>query len=183
MATVIVRTEAGLEINPVPLLLDLTRGPHGTLIGHVARRNPLAQCDGKVGTAIFHGPNAYVSPNWYPGKPLHGKVVPTWNYAMIEARGTLRGIEEPNRLLDIVRTLTNHFEADQPHPWTVEDAPADYIDDLLGAITGIELQIDSLLGKFKLSQNRPASDQIGIAAGLAHTGDANAVAVAGLMHR
>jgi transcriptional regulator len=166
LATVIVQRDGELDINPVPMLFDPDHGEHGRLIGHVAHKNPLADCDGQRAFALFHGPNAYVSPNWYPGKQTHGKVVPTWNYAVIEARGTLRCANAPDRVLAVVDALTQHFEADQARPWTVADAPRDYIDIMLGAITSIELTLDALHGKFKLSQNRPEADQQGIAQAL-----------------
>jgi transcriptional regulator len=169
-----------LELNHIPFLLDRTRGPHGTLVGHVARANAVWQ---RAGASIvaFQGPQAYVSPNWYPSKHAHGKAVPTWNYAVVQAHGQPRAIEDKAALLQIVTRLTQTHEASQALPWAVSDAPADYIEAMLGAIVGIEIPIERLVGKWKVSQNRAAADAQGVVAGLggvqgAHEADARAMA-------
>jgi transcriptional regulator len=167
-----------LTADHIPFLLDPSRGAHGTLVGHVARANPLWRTPGPA-LAIFAGPDAYVSPNWYPSKHEHGSVVPTWNYAVVHAHGTLRAIDDPSPLLGIVGALTRRHEATEAQrsgaePWRVEDAPPDYIARMLKAIVGIELEIERIDAKSKLSQNRPAADRAGVVAGLRASGRADA---------
>ncbi len=154
-----------LLVNHVPMMLDRTRGAFGTLIGHVARANPVWR-DPQRSVFVFQGADAYVSPGWYPAKREHGKVVPTWNYAVVHAEGTPRVTEDPAALRAIVERLTERHEAAMPHPWAVGDAPEDYIGKMLQAIVGIELPIERLVGKWKVSQNRSAPDREGVAAGL-----------------
>jgi len=163
----------GLEVNHLPFLFDPQRGPHGTLLGHVARANPAWQALSTAAecVVIFQGPQAYISPSWYPSKQAHGKVVPTWNYAVVHAHGVARAIEDPVWLLDLVGRLSERHEAGQRVPWKVSDAPRDYIDGLLNAIVGIEIPVSRLIGKWKVSQNRPAADRLGVAAGLRSQGN------------
>ena len=174
LATWIVPGADGPLVNHVPFMLDAGRGPHGTLIGHVARQNPVWQAlaDTRPVIAVFQGPQAYVSPGWYPGKAVHGKVVPTWNYAIVHAHGTARAVLDRTRLLEIVATLTDLHERPRARPWAVSDAPADYIDTMLGAIVGIEITVERWVGKWKTSQNRSAADRAGVAAGLRAEGEA-----------
>lgn len=172
--------DGALEMNHLPFLLDRSRGPHGTLVGHVARANAVWKGAGPSIVA-FTGPQAYVSPNWYPSKHAHGKAVPTWNYAVVQAHGVPRAIEDRSVILQIVTRLTQTHEAAQALPWQVSDAPADYIESMLAAIVGIEIPIERLVGKWKISQNRAPADMQGVAAGLAsvqgpHGADAQAVA-------
>jgi transcriptional regulator len=160
----------------IPFLLDAGRGPFGTLVGHVARANPLwqAPADGRPRApvlVVFQGPNGYISPNGYPGKAEHGKVVPTWNYAVVQARGPLQVLDDAAAAHALVTRLTDHHEAGQRRPWAVADAPDDYIAAMLRAIVCIEIPLTALVGKFKLSQNRSAADQAGLAAAL-QAGDA-----------
>lgn len=169
-----------LEMNHVPFLLDPDRGPHGTLVGHVARANPVWK-QAAASIVAFQGPQAYVSPSTYPSKHEHGKVVPTWNYAVVHAHGQPRAIEDKTQLLQIVTRLTQVHEAGQGRPWAVSDAPADYIEALLGAIVGIEIPIERLEGKWKVSQNRGAADREGVAQALEATGDAPSQAMARLV--
>ena len=162
---------AGLEANHIPLLIDPAPGPDrpfGTLRGHVARANPLWRgfnADVEA-LAIFQGPQGYVTPSWYPSKTQHGKVVPTWNYAVVHARGTPVVLEDAASVLRIVSALTDTHEARQAHPWQVGDAPPAFVDQMLRAIVGIEIPIEQLVGKWKVSQNRSADDRAGVAAGL-----------------
>jgi transcriptional regulator len=181
LATWVVQGPSGLVVNHIPFLIDADRGPRGTLVGHVARANPVWQQLGE-GVAVFQGPQAYVSPNWYPSKHAHGKVVPTWNYAVVHAHGTPRAIESRDEVLAIVTRLTQVHESAQALPWQVTDAPADYLEQMLRAIVGIELPIDRLVGKWKLSQNRAAPDRLGVAAGLRHRGDDASRAMADCVH-
>jgi transcriptional regulator len=124
---------------------------------------------------IFQGPDAYVSPAWYPTKRASGKVVPTWNYAVVHAHGRVRFIDDRAWLRAFVERLTNRHEAARPEPWQVSDAPADYVEGMLGAIVGLEIRLTRLVGKWKVSQNRPAEDRDGAADGLVReAGDAGA---------
>ena len=138
------------------------------LTGHVARANPLWKtAHAQPVLAVFQGAQAYVSPNWYPAKARHGKVVPTWNYTVVQAHGRLRAIEDRDWLHALVSRLTRHHEGGRDAPWHVTDAPSDYIETMLGAIVGIEIEVTRLEGKFKLSQNRADEDRLGVVQGLA----------------
>ncbi|MFI4929443.1 MAG: FMN-binding negative transcriptional regulator [Burkholderiales bacterium] len=180
LATWVVQSGDGLLVNHIPFLLDATRGPHGTLIGHVARANPVWRQLG-ASVAVFQGAQAYISPSWYPTKRAHGKVVPTWNYAVVHVHGAARAIEPPDEVLAIVTRLTQTHEAASAVPWAVTDAPADYIEQMLKAIVGIEIPIERWVGKWKASQNRSAPDRLGTVAGLQQRGDAQSLGVAALV--
>lgn len=162
-------------VNHVPFWLDETQGAHGTLIGHVARANPVWQ-QPAPSVLVFQGPGAYVSPSWYPGKREHGKVVPTWNYAVVHAHGTPEVVQDPDALLAIVSRLTDVHEARQAQPWQVGDAPADYTAQMLRAIVGIRIPVTRWVGKYKLSQNQPAPNRQGVVAGLTQADPAHPVA-------
>lgn len=182
LATWVVQHQGELLVNHIPFLLDAQRGKHGTLIGHVARANPVWQALTVASSvAVFTGPQAYVSPNWYPSKQAHGKVVPTWNYASVHAHGVPQAFDDPARLLDLVTRLTRTHEARQAQPWQVSDAPADYLNSMLTAIVGIEIPVQRWVGKWKVSQNRPAADQQGVAAGLMAQGSEAAAQMAALV--
>jgi transcriptional regulator len=174
-----------LLANHVPFLLDPARGEHGTLVGHVARANPVWQSFSATvpSLVVFQGVESYVTPSWYPSKHQHGKAVPTWNYAVVHARGIPRAIEDKAWLLDLVTRLTDTHEAAMALPWKVTDAPPDFVDRQLEAIVGIEIPITRLTGKWKVSQNRPAADRLGVVAGLLGRGDAAAEAMAALVKR
>ena len=164
LGLLVTRDGEELQADSLPFMLDAGRGPRGTLVAHVARANPLwRHANGQRVLAAFQGPQAYVSPSAYASKAEHGKVVPTWNYVMVQARGTLRAIEDPVWLHAFVTRLTERHEAGLATPWAVGDAPADYIEKMLGAIVGIEIPIESLAGKWKVSQNRSAADREGVA--------------------
>jgi len=180
LATWVVQGGDGLLVNHIPFLLDAGRGPHGTLVGHVARANPVWRSLG-VGVAVFQGAQAYISPSWYPSKRAHGKVVPTWNYAVAHAHGTPRAIESRDEVLAIVTRLTRTHEADSAVPWAVGDAPADFVEQMLTAIVGIEIPVERWVGKWKVSQNRSAPDRLGTVAGLQQRGDAQGLAMAALV--
>ena len=167
LATLIVATVDGPTADLIPLEFHPEVGAYGTLRGHVARANPLWRAAGAAVLAVFHGPQAYVSPNWYPSKREHGKVVPTWNYTMVQARGTLRAIEDAPWVHTLVTQLTDRHESTQAASWAVSDAPDDYVQQMLRAIVGIEIELRSLVGKWKVSQNRSLSDRQGVAEGLA----------------
>jgi len=159
------------EANPIPFLLDAERGAFGTLVGHVARANPVwqgpaAAPGGPPALVVFQGPDGYISPNGYAAKAEHGKVVPTWNYAVVQARGPLQVLDDAAAARALVTRLTAHHEAGQTRPWAVADAPDDYIAAMLRAIVCIEIPLTALVGKYKLSQNRSASDRAGVIANL-----------------
>ena len=160
---------AGVQASHLPLLLAPDEGEFGTLYGHFARANPHWRDlqGGAEALAVFSGPDAYISPGWYPAKAEHGKVVPTWNYIAVHARGPVELIEEPERLLQIVSRLSDQHESGRERPWAVSDAPREYIDSMLRAIVGFALPIRRLEGKWKLGQNRSAADQAGVRDGLA----------------
>ena len=164
------QTVAGdLCADSVPFVLDADpRGGPGLLRGHVARANPLwhdTRVDSPV-LVVFQGPQAYISPSFYPSKAEHGKVVPTWNYVMVQARGRLQAIDDAPWLHAFVTRLTDRHESSRRTPWAVSDAPPDYIGGMLRAIVGIEIALNELTGKWKVSQNRSAHDRDGVARGL-----------------
>jgi len=166
LATLVSHGADGLNANHIPLLLV-----DGKLQGHVARANPLWKAGNVAGEvlAVFQGDDSYISPSGYATKAEHGKVVPTWNYAAVHAYGELRVIDDPHWIFAQISALTAANEA--ALPWAVTDAPADYIEKMLGAIVGIEISITRLLGKWKVSQNQPAVNQASLIAALEKAGD------------
>jgi transcriptional regulator len=181
----VTQADGALLANHIPFLVDSEKGEHGTLIGHVARANPIWQSFSKemASVVIFQGPQSYISPSWYPSKHAHGKAVPTWNYAVVHAQGLPRAIEDRDWLLQHVTQLSDVHESGHAVPWNVSDAPPDYIDKMLNAIVGIEIPITTLAGKWKVSQNRPFPDKLGTIAGLHGRADANSREVAALVQR
>ena len=161
--------DGALQANNVPFLFE-----DGALRGHVARGNPLWRETRGESLVIFQGPNVYVSPSFYPSKAVDGKVVPTWNYATVQARGMLRAIDDKDWLRDLVTRLTDRHEGTREKPWAVTDAPADYIDKMLPAIVGIEIHLTSLVGKWKTSQNRTPVDRAGVLDALTAAGNLDA---------
>ena len=189
LGLLITLTGAGLQANPIPFLIDPWPTPFGTLRGHVARANPLwreTRADVDVLT-VFQGPQAYVSPSMYATKAATGKVVPTWNYVTVQARGRLRAMDDTKWLRKLVERLTQTHEASRAVPWAVSDAPNDYIETMLRAIVGIEIELTALQGKWKVTQNRNAADRQGVVYGLEQqaqaNGDAQALAMAQLVAR
>lgn len=164
LAMLVTQGADGLTADHLPLEFDaVTR----TLRGHVARANPLwRHADGQAVLAVFRGPEAYVSPSWYPSKAATHKVVPTWNYAVVHAHGPLRAVDDSAWLRALVGRLTDRHEAPLSTPWAVDDAPADYVQQMLRAIVGIEIAVERLIGKWKVSQNRSDADREGVAAAL-----------------
>ena len=159
---------AGLQATHLPLLLEPGEGEFGTLYGHFARANPHWQAlDGQEALAVFSGSDAYVHPGWYPGKAEHARVVPTWNYIAVHAWGPVETFDEPARLLELLARLTARHEAGRPKPWSLNDAPTEYIERQLRAIVGFALPIRRLEGQWKLSQNRQDADRAGVREGLA----------------
>jgi len=181
LGALVVASPNGLEANHVPFELDRATGELGTLHCHVARNNgvwryPNAEC-----MVIFAGPSAYISPNLYESKKEHGKVVPTYNYVAIHAHGRLTIHDDEKWLRGLVGRLTNRFEASQPHPWKMGDAPQDYLQDRLKEIVGIEIAITCLEGKWKMSQNRPEMDKESVVKGLSASENPAAREVAGIV--
>jgi transcriptional regulator len=168
LATLVTLTADGLIASHVPVLLDPDPAPYGTLLGHLARPNPQAKgaVAGTYALVIFQGPDAYITPSFYETKRQTGKVVPTWNYVAIHARGPVTFFNDTERLLQVVTRLTDREEGKRAAPWAVTDAPADFIDGMLKGIVGFSLPITRLEGKWKMSQNRPAEDRAGVVDGL-----------------
>lgn len=168
LATVVTLSSSGLNANHIPLYLSKLPAPLGALRGHVARANPMLSdvISNIESLAVFHGPNAYISPSWYATKKETGKVVPTWNYAVVHAYGILRVVDNPAWLRAHLEDLTAHNEASFAEPWAVSDAPHEYIENIMASIVGIEMVITELSGKWKVSQNQPSKNQFGVVAEL-----------------
>ena len=183
LATLATLSPHGLEANHIPLLLDAGSSPFGTLRGHVARANPLWReaAGGIEALAIFHGPDSYITPSWYATKRETGKAVPTWNYAVVHARGELRVIDDAAWLRGQLTALTACHEAAFPEPWSLADAPPDYIDKMIAAVVGIEIVIRRLDGKWKVSQNQPPQNRAGVVSGLTAQDSATATEMAALV--
>ncbi len=170
LGTLVTVTQGEASADELPFVLDPASGTLGTLRGHVARANPVAQLGSGEHEvlAIFRGPHAYISPSWYPSKAAHGKAVPTWNYVIVQAKGRLRVVDnDAEWLRSQLEAMTNSQESGRPHPWSVGDAPDDYLAQMMRAIVGIEITIDALVGKWKVSQNRDAADRAGVVNALA----------------
>lgn len=183
LATLVTHSSSGLNANHIPLHLSESPTPYGTLQGHIARANPLfADIAGGIETlAIFHGTNSYITPSWYATKKETGKVVPTWNYAVVHAYGVLRVVDNAPWLRAQLDALTDRNEASFPGSWKVSDAPPDYIERIMAAIVGVEMVITKLLGKWKVSQNQPTQNQVGVIAGLKASGLPESEAMAALV--
>jgi transcriptional regulator len=165
LATLITLGPEGLTADPVPLTCDASVGEHGELRGHVARANPLWQhAAGQPVLAVFNGPQAYVTPSAYATKALTHKVVPTWNYTVVQAHGVLHAEPDAAWLHTLVSGLTHEHESPRAAPWAVTDAPDDFVQQMLRAIVGIRIPLTRLVGKWKLSQNRSTADRDGVAA-------------------
>lgn len=183
LAALISVASGRLRADHLPLVLHADLSENGILRGHIHKGNPLwrdrSQLD-KV-MAIFQGPQAYVSPSWYPSKKLHGKVVPTWNYAVVHAHGALSFTTDTDWLQEHLVQLTLHHESQRPEPWALADASEQYIARQLRGIVGVELIIDRLEGIWKVSQNRDELDRAGVQQGLLAENDQDAVAMSGLV--
>lgn len=161
-AVLVTHGEAGMMVTPLPMLYDKSRH---SLVGHFARPNPHWRTTGES-VAIFTGPHAYISPSFYATKVETGKVVPTWNYELLNVYGQLVAHDDPEWVLGLVTMLTNHHEAGRAEPWQVTDAPETYTHSQLKAIVGVELVISRVEGKAKMSQNQPERNRTGVVAGL-----------------
>ena len=180
-ATLITAALGPLEADHVPLVLHET--PDGLrLRGHLAVTNPLARSGVEATDAlcVFQGPHAYISPGWYASKREHGRAVPTWNYAVVHARGSLRVVRDADWLLAHLHALTEQHESHRAEPWALGDAPADYLARLKREIVGLELEVAALSGVWKMSQNKSHADRAGVRAGLSldsvtHAADVSAL--------
>lgn len=173
LAVLVTQGEQGLQATHVPLLLDPQVGAKGTLYGHLARGNKQWQAleSGAEVLVVFPGADAYVSPGFYPSKAHDPRTVPTWNYVAVHAWGIPEVFHEAESLLEIVRRLSDQHEQGRERPWSVEEAPADYLDGMLKAIVGFAIPIERLQCNRKLSQNRSAIDREGVRSGLAASAD------------
>jgi transcriptional regulator len=165
LSTLITLNSGELEANHIPLRLSMDSGAYGTLRGHVARSNPLwhEHPENSDVLLIFHGAESYITPSWYASKAENDKVVPTWNYVSVQAKGRLRAIHDPTWIRSQLELLTSDNEAEFEHPWAVSDAPHEFTEKLLETIVGIEIIISELKGKWKVSQNRSDSDRLSVA--------------------
>lgn len=163
-AALVTHSEAGLNAEHIPVLLEQDKSGKLSLLGHIAKANLLWQQhqDGAEVLVIFQGENAYISPNWYPSKKVDGKAVPTWNYRAVHAKGLIQFIHDDAWKLSFLEKLTQRHEATQPAPWAVQDAPSEYISQRLKGIVGIEIDVSEMQGKYKLSQNQKNENRQGV---------------------
>jgi len=168
LATLVTYSSGELNANHIPLYLSVSPEPYGSLYGHIARANPLLNeiADGVETLVIFKGLDSYITPSWYATKLETGKVVPTWNYAVVHAYGILRIEENSSRLRSQLEALTDQNESSFPQPWAVSDAPSEYIEQMMEAIIGVEIVVTKMLGKWKVSQNQPTKNQVSLISGL-----------------
>ena len=183
LATLVTLCDTGLVANHIPVETSSEPAPLGMVRGHIARANPLWRNyeDGSEALAIFQGPQAYISPSFYPSKKETGEVVPTWDYAVVHAHGTLRFIQDTQWLRALVTRLTDAHEAPRQAPWKIGDAPPLYIEKMLSLIVGFEFSIAALTGKWKLSQNHPAANRRGVEQGLRAAAGADSQEVADML--
>ena len=180
LAHLVVAASNGLEAAALPVLVDQHDG-RVRVRGHLARPNPLWRLAPCQALLIVPGADAYVSPSWYSTKSDTGKVVPTWNYDVVHAHGQLTAHDEVDWVDGFVRELTERHERGRIEQWSVDDAPADFVATMLRGIVGVELAVDRLEGKRKLSQNRPEPDRLGVIAGLADESACGAPDIAAAM--
>jgi transcriptional regulator len=180
----VVVSEGEINVNHIPFVLHEKKGEFGTLVGHVARANPVWSCFSEEfeSVIIFQGEHAYITPSWYASKREHGKAVPTWNYTVVHAYGNPIIIEDREWLLGHINEMTDIHEAGQEYPWRVSDAPDEFIERLLGAIIGVEIPINRLKGKVKIGQNRSEPDKRGMIAGLTAKADTQAQGLAKMIN-
>ena len=183
LSTLVTLSAGGLNANHIPLHLSPEPLPLGTLRGHVARANPIWSdiVENVEALAIFHGPDVYITPSWYPTKAETGKAVPTWNYVVAHAYGFLRVIDDASWVRAHLESLTAQHEAIFPEPWQLSDAPRNFADKLIGAVVGIEIVITRLSGKWKASQNQPAQNQAGVINGLREAGRPDGIEIAAVI--
>ncbi|WP_158794368.1 FMN-binding negative transcriptional regulator [Granulicella sp. L60] len=182
-ASLITVGSLGLFASHIPMVVEREGGPLGRLKGHLSRANgQWKDISASVeALAIFSGPQHYITPSWYPEKQETGRVVPTWNYAVVHAYGYMRVIEDGEWLMAHLESLTNIHEADSAVPWKVSDAPASYVASLVKGIVGLEMVIERIEGKWKASQNRSEEDRVGVARGLAELDTEESLAMKALV--
>ena len=183
LATLIGNLDGNLEINHLPLMMS---EDGRSLFGHIAKTNPLvkvAEQENHSVTAVFHGPHAYITPAWYPTKQETGKVVPTWNYAVVHVQGNLSLIKDANWIRQHVSQMTDTHEPTYQSHWKLDDAPEEYVQMMLRAIIGIEINVNSSVGKFKLSQNRTPAEYTGVVSELQKASAKNLQAMYELMQK
>jgi transcriptional regulator len=175
--------KTGLIANPIPFILDEAASPYGTLRAHLSRANPQWRNfdPDTEALVVFQGAETYITPSWYEAKREHGKVVPTWNYAIVQARGRMQVVEDPAWLLKQITAMTSAQEATRQEPWVVSDAPSDFLAAQMKGIIGVEIEITEIEGKWKVSQNRSEADRRGVAAGLRDLGAEGALHMADLV--
>jgi len=183
LSTLVTHGADGLNADHIPLLVSVNEAGQTVLRGHVARANTMwkeyrQDVDALI---VFQGADSYITPSWYPTKKEAGKAVPTWNYAVVHASGPLRIMDDAQWLREQLTVLTATHEASMPQPWSIEDAPADYIEKMLAAIVGIEIVVTKLSGKWKISQNQPVPNREGVIEGLRSLGQPDANAMAALV--
>lgn len=183
LATLVTHSVAGLNANHIPMFLSSCPAPNGALQGHLARANPLVEeiAAGTEALAIFHGPEAYITPSWYATKKETGKVVPTWNYVVVHVHGVLRIVDDPVWLRKQLGSLTESNEAAFTDPWAISDAPSEHIETIMAAIVGMEMSITKMQGKWKVSQNQPEKNQASLSTGLRASGIKDAEVMAALV--
>lgn len=171
-ASLVSNSANGLNAEHIPFLVRTNSGSKTVLCAHIAKANPLWKelRDGDSVLVLFQGSNSYISPNWYPSKQTDSRVVPTWNYTAVHAKGDIEFIHDAKWLLSLLNDLTGAQEQAQEQPWKVSDAPEKFIERQLSAIVGIEIVVDDLIGKFKLSQNQSAENRQGVKSGLRKVG-------------
>jgi transcriptional regulator len=181
-ASLITHSETGVEVNHIPFFLDKSTGK-AVLQGHIAKANPLWKNvkDKSDVLLVFHGPNCYISPNLYPTKKENGRAVPTWNYVAVHVKGVMLTRFDDQFKLDMLNNLTHQHEQNQESPWSINDAPEQYIKRMLPAIVGLEVQIESITGQWKVSQNQPEINKQGVIAGLSKEQTSDAIKIAELV--
>lgn len=180
LGTLIVSAKNALDADHIPFYLQKREHEPVILQSHIAKANPLWKrvADGQEVLLIFHGPNAYISPNYYPSKKETGQAVPTWNYSVVHVRGRVFFKHENDWILQFLNDISDFQELSQNTPWSVSDAPAEFTENMINAVVGLEVVIDDMVGNFKLSQNKTASDYSGVVNGLADSEHSSNILVA-----
>jgi len=183
-ATLITLSETGIDATHLPMFV-VKEADKYHLKAHIAKANPLWKSvkNGSDVLVTFHGPNCYISPNHYPTKKQTGKAVPTWNYVVVQVKGTISFIHDSEWIYNAIETLTNIHESAQLQPWSISDAPDEYIQKMIPAIVGIEIEVTSITGQWKLSQNQPQVNQYGVVEGLSQSTDSNIVNIASMINK
>lgn len=183
LCTLITHCADTIDANHIPLHLQLTPVPYGALTGHIDKANPMANDIRRNGDilAVFNGPNTYITPSWFPTKKETGKVVPTWNFAVVHARGKARVIEDKDWLREQIGAFTNYLESSFPSQWRLSDAPEEFTEKLINGVFGLEIVITELTGKWKVNQNEPAINRKGVIEGLSTSRMPDAAGMAALV--